>query len=194
MLRFFRGAGATRTQFLYVTFAGRSPATKVRVCSLERIGYDACTPLEKVSQMRMFWGALGAIVIAVLLIRHYVPSGEETIRQRTITKATMRVEVMMKGWKDAGTSAEAGAQEAACEWYAGKRAVSERDELEKASDGFDRWRRKKQLYRSISTYSVSDTELVEKADQSYTKMKLEIDGKTYRISVPDGEAPITWID
>ena len=59
------------------------------------------------------------------------------------------------------------------------------------SDGFDRWRQKKDLYRQIGEYSVIDSKVVEGEKVPTAIVRFTIEGKEYRVRVPK-DLPISW--
>jgi hypothetical protein len=111
-------------------------------------------------------------------------------------KAKARVETFMKTWKEGGTSVNDAAQAAACLWSRGVRFIPDKDEIQDAANGFDRWRHEKNLYVEITTYSVGDVSFraSNPGRGEYNVLTISINGQPYRIGVPDGPNPIFWID
>ena len=105
-------------------------------------------------------------------------------------KAKHRVKVMLESWKKGGTSSSADAQTAICQWAQGVSFIGDRDALGAYSDGFDRFRREKDLYRAISSFDVVDAK-VDDQDKSKVRVSCTIDGSNYDLIVVDKE-PIRW--
>jgi len=75
-------------------------------------------------------------------------------------------------------------------WFKNKK-ILDTAEMNIASDGFDRWRQKKDLYRQIGEYSVIDSKVVEGEKVPTAIVRFTIEGKEYRVRVPK-DLPISW--
>jgi len=108
-------------------------------------------------------------------------------------KAKARVERFMASWKEGGTSLNDAAQAAACLWSRGVPFIPSRDEIEDAANGFDRWRKEKDLFVEIESYSVGEaTHRQDSQRGDYTEVDVMINRATYRLGVPDKANPIFW--
>lgn len=134
------------------------------------------------------------IAIVVFVVKRYVPSSEQMLSKKAEETAEQRVRMFLKGWQDGGTSANGAAQDAVCFWATGKRFIADRDELEMASDRFDRWRKDRDLYRSLTSYEVGKTERIEHTEHPYTIVEVVLNGRHMKLGVPDDERPIFWLD
>jgi hypothetical protein len=75
-------------------------------------------------------------------------------------------------------------------WYNNKRSV-EIAELMRASDDFDRWRQKKDLYRAIGEFTIVGSKDIDGAAVPTTIVHFVLEGNEYRVKVPK-DLPITW--
>jgi len=108
-------------------------------------------------------------------------------------KAKARVEKFMASWKQGGTSLNDAAQAAACLWSRGVPFIPSKDEIEDAANGFDRWRKEKDLFVEIESYSVGDaTHRTDSQRGDYTEVDVMINRALYRLGVPDKANPIFW--
>jgi len=108
-------------------------------------------------------------------------------------KAKARVEKFMASWKEGGTSLNDAAQAAACLWSRGVPFIPSKDEIEDAANGFDRWRKEKDLFVEIESYSVGEaTHRQDMQRGDYTEVDVMINRATYRLGVPDKANPIFW--
>jgi hypothetical protein len=104
----------------------------------------------------------------------------------------MRLNAMLQGWKEGGTSASASEQTAISQWAQGKAVIADRDELEQAMDRFDRWRRERGLYGPLQSYEIGTVSRVERQPDPYTAVELKLNGQRQTVGVPDDEKPIFW--
>jgi hypothetical protein len=77
-------------------------------------------------------------------------------------------------------------------WYNNNNFV-DMPELMRASDGFDKWRQKKNLYRQIGEFKIVDTEAIKGEAIPTVIVHFEIEGNGYRVKVPKDLA-ITWAE
>lgn len=75
-------------------------------------------------------------------------------------------------------------------WFKNKRAL-ETTEMSIASDGFDKWRQKKDLYRQVGDFSVIDSKMVDGEKVPTAIVRFMLEGKEYRVRVPKDLA-ISW--
>lgn len=111
-------------------------------------------------------------------------------------KAKARLNAFLAAWKEGGTSVNDAAQAAACLWSRGVRFIPNGYEIQDAANGFDRWRHSHGLYTELQSYSVGEVVARESnpGRGDYSMVEVEINGKTYRIGVPDAANPIFMIE
>lgn len=136
-------------------------------------------------------------LIVFILVVGALVMGKDRILGHVSSKAARdgaerRVTAMLDGWQKGGTGTGGDAQVAVCQYYAGVIYISDQKLLEAASDGFDRFRRDKKLYRSIKSYEVVGSE-AHANDQSTSIVRITIDGEPYELEVRDKQ-PIRWAD
>ncbi|HEX7680477.1 MAG TPA: hypothetical protein VF713_20260 [Thermoanaerobaculia bacterium] len=108
-------------------------------------------------------------------------------------RAKARVDKFMASWKEGGTSLNDAAQAAACMWSRGVPFIPNAQEIQDAANGFDQWRKEKDLYREIESYSVGEATRRQDRDRGdYTEIDVMINHATYRVGVPDKANPIFW--
>jgi hypothetical protein len=110
-------------------------------------------------------------------------------------RARARMDAFMSTWKEGGTSLNDAEQAAACLWSRGKRFITDRDEIQDAANGFDRFRRDKDLYTRIQDYQIQDA--VERGHDEgrgdFTIFTVKINGVVHKIGVPDKPNPLFWL-
>ncbi len=111
-------------------------------------------------------------------------------------KAKKRMEAVMAAWKEGGTSLNDAAQAAACLWSRGVWFIPDKDEIQDAAMGFDKWRQAKSLYTDVQSYTVG--EVVSRGNHpgrggDYSVIEVTINGDSYHIGVPDRSNPLFWI-
>lgn len=111
-------------------------------------------------------------------------------------KARQRLEQLMESWKKGGTSLNDAEQAASCLWARGKIFIVDREDLKDAVDGFDKFRRVKNLYTDINSYKIADgsTRRTEDGRGTYTIFEVTINGSAHRLGVPDRPNPLFWLD
>jgi hypothetical protein len=110
-------------------------------------------------------------------------------------KAKKRMEAVMAAWKEGGTSLNDAAQAAACLWSRGVRFIPDRDEIQDAAMGFDKWRRDKSLYTDVQSYTVGRV-LGRDSNPGrgdYSVIEVTINGEPHHVGVPDRNNPLFWI-
>jgi hypothetical protein len=108
-------------------------------------------------------------------------------------RAKARVERFMASWKEGGLSLNDAAQAAACEWSRGVAFIPNTDEIVDAANGFYHWRKDKDLYVEIESYSVGEaTHREDRERGDYSEVDVMINHATYRLGVPDKGNPIFW--
>jgi hypothetical protein len=75
-------------------------------------------------------------------------------------------------------------------WYNNKRNV-DMAELMRASDDFDRWRQKKDLYRAIGEFTIVGSKDVDGTAVPTAIVHFVLEGNEYRVKVPK-DLPIAW--
>ena len=110
-------------------------------------------------------------------------------------KARKRLDAMMQAWKDGGTSGNDAERTAMCLWARGVRFVGG-EEFRDAADGFDRFRRSKDLYTDIKSYSIDGDGKRGSIEGrgAYTELAVTINGTQHKVGVPEKENPIFWLD
>lgn len=131
---------------------------------------------------------IGLIVVAALLgllVKTAFPGYEKV--------AATRVTNVLNGMKE-GTGTGTKAETAMAMWAEGKLRITDRDRLSWASDNFDKWRRKKKLYRQTGEFTIDSVE-VTKDDEQYKEalVTFTLEGKRYQVRVPSNSA-IAWVD
>lgn len=126
---------------------------------------------------------VGVVVGAAPAWRYYQKSS-------TLSNATLRVEEMLRGMAQ-GTGIGEPAQLAIARWAENKIRIVDRDKLDHYSDLFDRFRKKKNLYRAFDSWEVLSAEIVDPEEPPLVEVSFDIEGKTYYVDVVEGE-PIAW--
>jgi hypothetical protein len=110
-------------------------------------------------------------------------------------KARKRLNAFLEAWKAGGTSGNDSEQAAACLWARGVRFTGG-EEFRDAMDGFDRFRRGKDLYGTITGYSVDSggTHGSVEGRGAYTEFAVTINGTQHKVGVPEKENPLFWLD
>lgn len=109
-------------------------------------------------------------------------------------KAKKRLETFMAAWKEGGTSLNDSAQAAACLWSRGVRFIADKEEIQDAANGFDRWRQQRDLYVEIKSYAVGEVVARDRNEGrgDYTVVEVLINERPLRIGVPDTANPLFW--
>ncbi|HEV7518789.1 MAG TPA: hypothetical protein VGR07_21025, partial [Thermoanaerobaculia bacterium] len=113
----------------------------------------------------------------------------------TPDSAKHRVSFILQMIKEHGSSTSKELQTAICRWDQDKVVLSDRDELGLASDAFDLWRQKGNIYPTLETYEIAD-KVEEKGASDPDKtfyVQAKIDGTWHWVRVPMN-ARITWAD
>ena len=129
----------------------------------------------------------GIIVFAALLIgiRYMAFPGYES-------QVKTRVTNVLTGMSE-GTGAGLKQQTAMAMWAKNKFTISDNQELNWASDNFDKWRRAKKLYRPFSGFEITEVEVLEDVEPPTAMVTFVIEGKDYKVKVIDGR-PIEWAE
>lgn len=101
--------------------------------------------------------------------------------------AKKRVDFILKTLKDRDSERE---QAAVCQWYKGDIYIQDRDEQERAVDGFDSWRREGEIYGGMDSYEIGEARPAKNNPETFY-IDVEIDGAKRKLKVPKGE-PISW--
>jgi hypothetical protein len=108
-------------------------------------------------------------------------------------KAKERVEAFMGYWQKGGVSLNDAEQAAACMWARGVVFIVDKDDFQDAVNGFDRWRRDRDLYHALNEYAIGPPQRrTDAARGDYTAFDIVIDGTKYVVGVPDGTNPMFW--
>jgi hypothetical protein len=110
-------------------------------------------------------------------------------------KARKRLDAFLESWKAGGTRGNDAERTAASLWARGVRFVGG-EEFRDAMDGFDRFRRSKDLYGEITSYSVDSgpTHAEVEGRGAYNEFVVTINGAQHKIGVPEKENPLFWLD
>jgi hypothetical protein len=107
-------------------------------------------------------------------------------------EAETRVLHVLASMQKAGDTTSLDLQEGVCRWYNGKRYIGDAMEMEAALDGFDRWRRARNVYnRRIASYEITGSEVVPDSDPPAAVVTVTIEGKSHQILVPE-DRPMSW--
>jgi hypothetical protein len=110
-------------------------------------------------------------------------------------RAKERVEAFMGYWQKGGVSLNDAEQAAACMWARGVVFITDKNDIQDAVNGFDRWRRERELYRAFESYAIGPPQRRSDAGRGdYTSFDVIIDGTKYEIGVPDRSNPMFWVD
>ena len=112
-------------------------------------------------------------------------------------KARTRLEKFMESWKKGGTTLNDAEQIAISQWARGVNFIPDREDLNDAVTGFDRFRRQKDLYTDITSYSIQDgpgKRRTAEGHGTYTFFDVTINGTAHQLGVPDTANPIFWLD
>jgi hypothetical protein len=129
----------------------------------------------------------GIIVFAALLIgiRYMAFPGYES-------QVKTRVTNVLTGMQGGG-AAGVPQQTAMAMWAKNKFTISDNQELNWASDKFDKWRREKKLYRTFTGFEITEVEVLEDVEPRTALVTFVIEGKSYKVKVIDGR-PIEWAE
>jgi len=110
-------------------------------------------------------------------------------------KAKERLEAFMGYWQKGGVSLNDSEQAAACMWARGVTFITDKDDIQDAVNGFDRWRRDRDLYHSLNEYAIGPPQRRTDAGRGdFTAFDVVIDGTKYVVGVPDGPNPMFWAE
>ncbi len=131
---------------------------------------------------KLVWGVI-AIAILGILWWAVGPSYED--------QAAARVEQMLEVMRQ-GTGIEQ--QDAVGLWAKNNPKLMDRDELDWASNHYDKFRQEKDLYRSFTGFRIVDSEMVEGEKVRTAIVSFEVEGQgSYRVRVPE-RLPMSWED
>jgi len=125
------------------------------------------------------WIAIAAVIGGVLFYAASGPSYQ--------TVATRRVKSILTE-----LHASKGSSLAVKYWYNNNQPM-EMSELMRASDNFDRWRQKKDLYRQIGEFSVVDAEVLKEITTPTAIVRFNVEGHEYRVKVTK-DLPLAWVE
>ena len=135
--------------------------------------------------------------LALLALLALLTAGCEKLiaTEGTADSAKHRVAFILQTIKDHGSSTDKELQTAICRWDRDKIVISDKDELGLASDAFDLWRQKANIYPTLSSYEIAD-QVEEKGPTDPEKtfyVQAKIDGVSHWVRVPL-HAQISWAD
>jgi hypothetical protein len=125
------------------------------------------------------WIAIAAVIAGTMFYFAAGPSYQKV--------TTQRVSLLLTEMHDSK-----GSSLAVKLWYNNKRNVED-SALMRASDDFDHWRQKKDLYRQIGAFTVVGGKIVDGTAIPTAIIHFTIEGNEYRVKVPK-DLPITWVD
>jgi hypothetical protein len=123
------------------------------------------------------WVVIVAAIAAMIIYAAAGPSYKKVALQR-VTRVLSEMH------------SEKTSQFAVTFWFKNKKML-DTTEMNIASDGFDRWRQKKDLYRQVGDYSVIDSKVVDGEKVPTAIVRFVLEGKEYRVRVPK-DLPISW--
>jgi hypothetical protein len=134
--------------------------------------------------MKKFIIVLGCFAIGILGVFLFLTHGESDE-----SKALRRVETMLRGITstDGGRSVEGDEESAIGMWWYGKHRIPDQDLFEEATDQFDRWRGKADIFPYITSFTVDDA--VKQAN--WVIVSGTIDGAPYKMRVRE-DSPVAW--
>lgn len=136
--------------------------------------------------MKRLFFVLVVFAVVLLGLMKFAFPGYESVAEK-------RVANMLKGMHE-GQGADAKVETAMAMWAENKLRITDRDRLSWASDNFDRWRTKKDLYRQIGEYKINSVKEQKGSDDEPTAIvAFTIEGKPYKVLVPRDHA-IQWVD
>ena len=136
--------------------------------------------------MKKFIVVLGCVIVGIFAVYLFITQGESDA-----SKALRRVETMLKGITstDGGNTVAGHEESAICMWWYGKLRIPDRDLFEEASDQFDRWRGKGDIFPYITSYTVDNAE---KQGGAFV-VSGTIEGAPFKMRVPEN-GPIAWFE
>lgn len=141
-------------------------------------------------------GRKGAHILFVLALvalagcRHLEKALENAMAEDKGEKARQRVEAVLGAMQSSRTSTDNEMQRAMCLWYADKIYLTDHNDANEASDGFDRWRNSIRLDR-VTSFQVTDAVEVPEQPRPTYHVRVNINGRGRTIRVPEGY-PMSW--
>ena len=134
--------------------------------------------------MKKYIIVLVGVVLGIFGVFMFITHGESDA-----SKASRRVETMLKGITstDGGNTVEGDEESAICMWWCGKLRIPDRDLFEEASDQFDRWRGKGDIFPYITGYTIDNAE----KQGSSVIVSGTIEGAPFKMRVPE-KGPVVW--
>jgi hypothetical protein len=108
-------------------------------------------------------------------------------------KARARVEAILAGWKTGGGGSGTDIQTSICYWARGVPLITDQAELGRYSDQFDAFCQRKNLFRRIADYEITEVAVVPGAPLPTAEVTCKIEGGFYKMKVTEGQ-PISWAD
>ena len=115
------------------------------------------------------------------------------IEYMKLDSAKVRVEQIFGGLHDGPFQPTTDVQRAISQWYEGTALIMDRNTLQHASDLFDAWLKKKNLYKKITSFEVTDTTLLKGSAPETVLVTCTIEGETYQLEVAKG-VQVTWVN
>jgi hypothetical protein len=129
-------------------------------------------------------GAIAAGVLLIFAVKMAFPSYESI--------AKTRVTNVLNGMKE-GTGTNSKLETAMAMWAMNKVRITDNLALSASSDGFDKWRMAKDLYRPTGDFKIDKVEKVNDPDEPTAIVSFTLEGKPYKVLVPR-DHPIKWAE
>ena len=108
-------------------------------------------------------------------------------------KARARVNAILAGWKTGGGGSGTDIQTSICYWARGVPLITDQAELGRYSDQFDAFCQRKNLFRRIADYEITDVAVISGEALPTAQVTCKIEGGYYKMRVTEGQ-PISWVD
>jgi hypothetical protein len=131
------------------------------------------------------------LLTPLLACRHLEKAIEKAMEEDKGEKARERVDIVLSAMQRSKSSTDNEMQLAMCRWYADKVYLTDYEEANEASDGFDRWRNSVGL-EQVASFEVGDAVEVPDQRRPTHNVSVAINGKPYTIRVPEGY-PMSWV-
>jgi hypothetical protein len=133
------------------------------------------------------------IIFLICLVLVVIVGVRLFINYSKVEKAKLRVKHILNGLHEGPGKTTSEVQKAVSQWYQGSPFISDRNTLARASDQFEAWLRKKNLYIKITRYEITEATLVKGSDPPVVIVSCTIEGKPLKMQVPKDDR-ISWIE
>ena len=130
--------------------------------------------------------------LSILVLFATLGCGDFQLGEDPFDQAQTRVEFVLETIRDSGDSTSTELQTAICRWERDK-ILMDRDALDLAANGFDRWRRQAEIYPTLGSFEILEiVESIKEEDPEGTfYFRLKIDGVLWWLRVPP-QARMSW--